>query len=369
MAFSWAQASLSDAVSSFKKGLGGESSSHAKTNFDLFYDIRPNDWYKTYPFYFEIKNGKDTVASFYLPIPPQQMSLQQVSTSEAHPTIGGVVTEVSAPVFYMVTMSGTTGMSLNATGVANPGSEVKQRQTFDDLAGGPGIGSKLARSVSKNIESIANIVTPEENVPFFKYGSAVGTLGSGTSYNDQAVRKFESLMGTASTTTIGSAMAKIAGKMARAFIGNVGDKKVASIYVNGFSWEHGLKQFFLLYQRERSRGAVDSLYFVDAKNNNRYACVPKNVQFVKSANMPYVSQYTISLKCWSDAKDGKLNISDESSRFHETAAVNRFEGDLSEAFTVSAAAAITSFYKTRVKLARYKDIGGAMTRDAGGSTF
>jgi hypothetical protein len=361
--------SLSDAASAFKEGLGGSSSTHAKTNFDLFYDIRPNDWYKTYPFYFEIKKGKDTVATFYLPIPPQQMSLQQVTTSEAYPTIGGVVTEVSPPVFYMITMSGTTGMSLNANGVSNPGSEVKQRQTFDDLAGGPGIGAKYARSLANNIESLANIITPEENVPFFKYGSAVSTLKEGISDNDAAVRKFESITGTVSKTTIASAVAKIAGKMARAFIGNIYDNKKASIYVNGFAWEHGLKQFFLIYQRERGNGAVDGLYFIDAKNNNRYACVPKNVQFTKSVNIPYVSQYTIGLKCWSDVEGGKLNISDDKTAFHKIAAGNRFEGDLSEAFTVSAAAAITSFYRTRVKLARYKDIGGAMARDAGGSTF
>jgi hypothetical protein len=344
------------------EGFGGGAVTSEKTDLSMFYTVNPNDWYKTYPFYFQFFTKEGTAITFYLPIPPQQMTMQQMTTSEAHATIGGVVTEVSAPVFYNINMVGTTGLSLNAVGVSNPGSEVKGRQTFEDLSGGGGVASKLARSLSKNIESLANVVTPEETVPFFKYGSAVNTLTE----DEPASVTWENLA-TAPTgegPTANKAIGKMIGQVARSFIGNVGDNKQPSWYLNGFTWEHALKQFFLIYQRERSKGTVGQLYFIDSKSNNQFACVPKAVQFSKASNQPYISQYTIALKCWSDAFDGFLSASNFKAK-----PIDRFEGDLAEVYTVSAASVITSFKKTVLKFNRVKDVGGAMVRDAGGSAF
>lgn len=343
----------------------------APTNFALFYEVCPNDWYQTYPFYFEIMDKANTqaVATFFLPVPPQQMSVQFLSTAEAYASLGGVVSEVSAPVFYMINMSGTTGMSLNAIGVSNPGSSVNQRKTFDELSGGSSYAAKLARSLARNAENlVGGFVTPEETVPFFKYGSAVNTLKEGST--DDVVTDFESLKPAGSVESglmskIGAAVGKMLSGAAMAFTGNISDSKEAGLYLNGFTWDHALRQFFLIYQRERGEGSIGDLYFTDMKNGCRYACVPKNLQFTKSAQSPYITNYQIQLKCWSTAPKGNLDVNSDTG----ITAVNRFEGDLAEVYTVSAASVITSFQKTRVKLARAKDIGGAMARDAGGSTF
>lgn len=362
--------SFADLKKGLSSALTGGSVSSYTPDLHMFYSVNPNDWYKTYPFYFQFETTSNDTITFYLPVPPQQMTTQHVSTSEAHATVGGVLTEVSAPVFYMITMAGTTGMALNALGVSSPGSEVKQRQTFDELAGGGGILSKSVRSLTKNIEDLATgVISPEPLVPFFRHGSAVNTVpeeltSKGTPY------KWENLTdgNTSGAGTAAGAIGKMLGQVAKSIVGNVFDNKDASWYLNGFTWEHALKQFFLIYQRERSKGTVAQLYFYDIKNNNKYACIPKNVQFTKSTNTPYVSNYQIALKCWSDHPTGSIATSLQTS-VREGKEVDRFKGDLAEVYTVSAASVITSATRTIKKFARTRDIGGAMARDAGGSTF
>jgi hypothetical protein len=363
--------SISDIKNSFSDALtGGLMPSTVRPSLSMFYTVNPNDWYKTYPFYFEFETTDGNTVNFYLPVPPQQMTIQHVSTSEAHPTVGGVVTEISAPVFYMINMAGTTGVSLNALGVSNPGSEVKQRQTFDELTGGSGILSKAGRSLTKNISDLAGgIVGGEPLVPFYKQGSAVNTVPEESLVKD-APGRWESLSSgsKSGSGSIAGAIGKMVGQVAKSLVGNMFDKKEASWYLNGFTWEHALKQFFLIYQRERSKGTAHVLYFYDIKSNNRYACIPKNVQFTKSTQNPYASTYQIALKCWSDQKDGSLATPMSPSE-REAVAVDRFSGDLAEVYTVSAAAVITRVTKTIKKLKRVDDVGGAMARDAGGSTF
>lgn len=352
-------------------GLGGKAvATETKPSLSMFYTIEPNDWYKTYPYYFQIKKTDFSLATFYLPIPPQQMSIEQVSAAEAHATLGGVVTEVSAPVFYMINLAGTTGMSLSAVGVNTPGSQVKQRQTFEELSGGTNIMAKFARSVAKNAEDlVGGFVTPEQTTPFFKYGSAVNTLKEKIE-KPKTPETWENLSepqkGSEGLEKAWNSFKESVGGAVRAAIGNINDNKQASWYLNGFTWEHALRQFFLIYQRERGAGEVLQLYFVDAKSNTRYACVPKRVQFTKTANTPFVSQYNISLKCWSDQDGGSLDATATSSKSKE---IDRFGdgGDLAEVYTVSVAAAVGSFYRTYTKWNRKKSVGSALMRDAGGS--
>ena len=87
------------------------------------WDIDGEDWYKVYSYQFVITDSKafgsfgnkDEII-YTLPIPPQSMSVRMIPASQATATIGGVVEETNANVFWSLNMSGTTGIAVSRIG-------------------------------------------------------------------------------------------------------------------------------------------------------------------------------------------------------------------------------------------------------------
>jgi hypothetical protein len=308
------------------------------TNF--YYNCSPADWYKLYPFVFQIRDitakassrsrrTKDTdaglQATFYLPIPPQSMTTQQLSTAIAHPTLGGVVEECSAPVFWTITLVGTTGMAMNGSDKAP---YTSGRRSFEDVSGQKGVIAETAANLAnKVLDTASSFITSEKSLPFGLNGSAV------TTPQDSVVTELVS--SAASTSNWATQLAKAAS----AGLGG-GMAEEATPFSNGFIWDHALKNFFLIYQRERAKNPNLGLFFIDEKNRSAYRCVPRSVQFQKSSANPYVSMYTIILQCW-DLKD--------STEFKKPEAIDRFDpnkGDLKEVYTVTSTAMISSVMKS-----------------------
>jgi hypothetical protein len=337
----------------------------------LYGDIKifPNDWHKTFPYYFEImrtpssfENSFDTgvfsalktqtppaadvsVMTFFLPIPPQSYTIQHLPATEAHATLGGVVEETSAPVFWSISLVGTTGVSLNSDGKAL-GSAPNQRKSYEEMTGA-GMAGRIANAARGVVADLTvNNLTSEVALPFQSYGSAVNvTKNSGV--EDFAQKEPGKAKG------FFERMKEIVGG------GFAGEASDPSLLSNGFAWNEALKHFFLIYQREKAKNPSLSLYFVDVKTNSRYRCIPRSVQFQKSSQSPYMTQYNIVLKCW----DLKAAENDSAKR----ATIDRFSGDLQEAYTVNAVAMVSSVKKTLVKFNRVKDIGGSFVRDSAGS--
>ncbi len=318
----------------------------------LFYKVNPSNWHQTFPFYFEIRDlsqsaGSDTSIRVYLPFPPRSLTAKDVSTSEAHATIGGVVEETSPTVFYRLTLDGTCGVSANSFALTGSGSDILQtkfRKYVDDVTGRTNPLFRLIGSIS---DEISGVLGTEGVLPYSGQGSAVGgsnnaiapeKLGQGVSPPSSASFT-ERLRLTALRSTTNE------------------ESKNASLFSNGFAWTHTLRQLFLVYRREKSLNSNLALFFVDVKSNTEYRCIAKDVQLRRSAESPYMIDYSIELKCWDLQSVGGANV---------PKAINRFgpDGDLATVNTVTAVAIVTKIANTMRSLARGKDVAGAMVRNS-----
>lgn len=335
---------------------------NSKLDRSLFYTVDPSKWYKTFPYYFEIReavqeqsvdsiyardlvtfNKQEAVFTpcmrFYLPVPPQHMALQQLPATEATATMGGVVEETTDPIFHTITLAGTTGMSLRSEGVATDGDQkeikINQRREFEEMAGTGSLFGRVAFTATEVADSTANLITPENSLPFARFGSAVNTPDS------KDLNKIpQDIKDTITETWWERIKAQVSS-------GLFSSAENPTLFSNGYAWDHALRQFFLIYQREKAKKPNDfRLVFVDVKSNTEYSCIPRAIQFTKSANNPFVSNYNIVLKCW-DLAD--LSKDDLAVKFNAT---DRFNGDLGEVYSVNATAIFGEIQNIWVELAR-----------------
>lgn len=318
----------------------------------LFYKFYPQDWFKQYPFSFQIRTVVDNtnalkakdeaaIAICYLPIPPQSITVQQIASSVAHATIGGVVEEVSAPVFWTITLTGTTGLSMHTVGDLPEG--IKGRATFADMTGNANLAGKLSKSLTGALSKVnpLNAAVPEETLPFGELNSSVPTptnrdVGTKTGYVDK-------IDVTQPTGGAAGFFTKMGNNLLKGLTqGLFSDTPDVTDHANGYAWDQLLRQFFLIYQKERCNNNTLGLYFIDEKSNTAYQCVPRSVQFNKTAGNPFISQYTIILQCWN------LRAADD---LVTRIQIDRFDpknGDLAEVYTVTS----TQMVATAIKAVR-----------------
>lgn len=318
----------------------------------LFYNIQPENWHKTFPFYFDIMKGGSVVVRFFLPIPPQSLTVQAMSTSEAHATIGGVVEETSAPVFWTVTLAGTTGLSSNDPGLngwQDNQLSPRFRQVFDELTG---LTNPFARLIGGALDGALSAFDAENLLPYASAGSAVNTPPKGA----QMVSALAEA-GAADNTAKENPFDKITKHLGKTFA----PPKAGSptVFSNGFSWSHGLQQLFLIYQRAKSQDPSYELYFVNVKANTGHRCVARSVQFQQNDQTPYISSYVIVLKCW-DLQDAAYTANSRSE-------VDRFKGDLKEVYTASFTSAVSKIGNVMRKFNRKSDVAGALVKNSIGS--
>jgi len=326
------------------------TNTNGKWQPSLFYNINPSTWYETFPFLFEIREGEKSnlKCKFFLPIPPQNYTIQDMSTAEAHATIGGVVEEVNAPVFSMITLVGTTGMALNSPNLGDGVSAdllTKGRKYIDEVN-----GSQLAKIVRKITSgaliqgAIADIILPEteDSLQYQEGPSAVNTPTS-----EAEISKLFSPADNSTTSFL------------EQFKENFKQNIPKNEFSNGWAWSQALRQFFLIFQRERQANENLSLYFVDHKSRTHYRCVPRSVQFQQNANAPYLINYTIILKCW--------ELKDVQKMSSKAKSVNRFSGDLKEVTSTSITSIVSKVGKTCNTLNRFPSVAGSFVRNSTGS--
>jgi len=339
------------------------------TDFSLFYDIRPGNWYKTFPFFFEIMDQIDDTpvlsARFFLPIPPQNMTVQDLSTSEAHATIGGVVEETTSGVFSLITMVGTTGLSSSQTDLTRASTDLNPqfRKYLDDLAGRTNpvaklVGSLATEVVNGIVDRVAAFATGEtSSLPYQNLGSAVPSSNIDSLENTK--RSVSELF---PRQVSGGQKPGFFGALANALASSVGlgDTNADGFrtpFANGFSWSHALRQLFLVYQREKSKNNNLALYFVDAKAGTRYRCVVRSAQFTQNARNPYLISYNISLKCW-EISNTEGGVSDKN--------IDRFAegGDLAVVNVLNATAVVTATRPLLNAWTRPGSVAGSMVKSS-----
>lgn len=234
------------------------------------------DWYKTYPYRFVIKEISDSSAPaqliYSLPIPPESLIIKPIYPSEAIPTMGGVVEEVSNVVFWQIAMSGTMPHAVSR----KDGTDDSPANLFRANVSTTGPLSSIVGGVLKPIEGA---LAKASNIAG---GFSSGGLGGGMQAVLQPPLPYKQ-------------SAVVDGE------GNSSN--------NGFSEIHKLQKFFLLYQRVATRFSQDLkntdlkgkkfvLIFENIKDGQSFRVIPKDTTFVKTAQSPYTYKYQLTFVAW-----------------------------------------------------------------------
>lgn len=282
------------------------------------YPSNGKNWYQTFPYVFSIIDlSGDTKPENYhyaLPIPPESLTTQMVAPSDAIPTLGGVIEEPSAAVFWNIQMAGTTGMGIGRSGVAID-SVNKPASVFRDVIPKTGIATSLMLSLS----SAASYIT--------------GLTSAATEAFKDAEAGFSGTAAAASRT----AEYLIQPHLPYTYSAVPADS-------NGYTEIHRLHKFFIFYTHLNSRrdmvtSNIDvsqykkkqyALYFNNYKDNQKFRIVLKNFTIVKSAGSPFLYRYQIQLKGWHlqpvDEEMGKP--------------IDRFKTDLASVSTITVTSAV-----------------------------
>lgn len=218
------------------------------------YTIKYENWFKTIPYALRIislieeDDGtldelEDTPKYFFFPVNPESISINTPFATVVTPTLGGIVQEHSGPVFYNITLSGTTGVI----------------PALDHSTGVP-------RSASAELRPL---VSDNGLIP----SDALGGFGAST------------------INTINNAVSAITGTSSK-MVGTKQNRK------SGYTAFHVLYKFLWLYHFAKSNGAKQQLRFMNYKDNNMYDCVVQNFTLSRDKSRPHLYQYTIQLKGW-----------------------------------------------------------------------
>lgn len=267
-----------------------------------FLVVNPKDWHKLFPFTFQIKaNGRGRPSYTYtLPIPPESITTKMIVASEATPTLGGVVEETSANKFWMIQLTGTTGMAVGRMGDSYKKAE-DSADKFREVLSTTGLLSGVGANINSGGSRIAGVINQTHNA--YTSGSVAGVAAGAAG-----------LVGLASQPVLPYASSAV-------------DKKS-----NGYSEMARIHKFFHMYSIKHENDPTGySLYFINHKDGQKFRCVLKDFSVQKSSQEPHLYRYRIALKCWEPTAPAK-NLG------NDKRAVNRFDpakGDLKTVNTLN----------------------------------
>ena len=269
-----------------------------------WWEIFPERWHEVFPYQFVIKQTTpggfitqaDTVgedlAIYTLPIPPQAMSMRMVPASQITPTLGGVVEETSANVFWDISLNGTTGTAVGKKG---------------DLASQMNGSASSSNPVEHWYDSAVNLFVGQAPKVATKFREVIKTTGemSGIfgALQNAAGRALGTLDQIDKLTQPGS-VAGAAGAAAGAIQSELlpspmFTSSAVSRLRNGFGEIQQMERFFLVYSR--LRGAFPKEFYLKFrmyKTNQEWTCAVKDFQILQSSQQPHLYKYSIQLRCW-----------------------------------------------------------------------
>jgi len=211
------------------------------------YQIKYENWYKTIPYALRIVNLAENNSTgqmrFFFPVNPDSLNINTPFAAVVTPTIGGIVQEHSCPVFYNISISGTTGI-------------------IPDLDHSTGVSRNPQKETRPNVDSGSVIPT-----------NALGGFGAST------------------INAINSAVSAIAGTSSKMVDGTRNR-------TSGYTAYHMLYKFIYLYHLAKSEGSKHQLRFINYKDNNQYDCVVTNFTLSRDKGSPHLYRYSIQLKGW-----------------------------------------------------------------------
>jgi hypothetical protein len=275
---------------------------------EKLWEVNGQDWYKIFAYQFKVVRPGGTPYYYTLPIPPQAYECKPIIPSKVTPTIGGVTEENSAVTFWLINMSGTTGISASrAEGDEKTRKQVagKFRETISTTG--------LLSGTFANIDRIIN--------------KAVGVLDTA----GNIIQAFDDKNPTPGLNTISGATGEVVGAVNNALLPPLPySASAVNGVTNGFTEAEELQKFFYIYQKLKSENPDDyNLYFINYKTNQQWRVIVKSFSLQKSAQNPMLYRYGISLQGW----DVTPSSSDPADRVE----TNRFgqNGDLKSINTMA----------------------------------
>jgi len=271
---------------------------------EFLWTVTGENWYKYFGYLFSVK--KENTGSeahwfhYMLPIPPQSYVCKPIMPSQVTPSLGGVIEEVSAVKFWLISMEGTTGI---AGGRDSDDEQREKLQTkFRDTVATTGLLSGAFAQVTGNVNKVASMV--DRGIDIIKDPSL-----------QNAAYQLKGAVNDAFTPPIPYASSAVHGKH------------------NGFVEAYALKKFFYVYHMLKSYAAKDfSLYFTNIKTDQSWKIIVKDFHLQQNAQNPFLIRYNINLQAWDVGRAKRIEgINDNTKDFDRFGAY----GDLGEVNSVN----------------------------------
>lgn len=272
-------------VSSATSAIGGVTSTVGiESTSTQPYEITPTNWYKSLPYGFAFYDITSTEAgspksTIYLPISPNNLSMNTNFATNIITTLYGIVEEHSEIRYYDITISGNTGYAPRFVAPFEPGTRNEDSQSLGRKAfetGGIDLGGFLPE-VTNTINQALNI-----------YQDISDTISGGPK-NPTGISP---------------------------------DK-------TGYVAFHNLNRFFKKYKADTAQISASSqavsspltfpknqkvtrqlhpLQFLNYKDGLKYDCIPISFTMTRSADNPLLYNYTIRLKAFNERNVNEKNL-------------------------------------------------------------
>jgi hypothetical protein len=236
----------------------------------------------------ESKKNYSKKIIYTLPIPPDGLTVKPIMAQEATATVDAVVEESSPNVFWMITLTGTTGIAIDREDTNEAAKSFRQSLGTTGLLAGVGASLNKLASTATAVLGVGENGAPES------IGDVTGNVAE-------------------------FAQAALLPKLpyASSAIGSTN---------NGYTEMNLLHRFLIAYgDLKRTVPMQTSLYFINHKDKQQFRVVVKDFQIRKSVSEPYLYRYSITLKGWD------LKNPDQT----EAKPIDRFKGDLSPVNTLT----------------------------------
>jgi hypothetical protein len=229
-------------------------------------------WYKARPYGFKFTNAEGASSTIYLPILPSNLNIRTNFATNITTTLYGVVEQHSENRYYDISIQGTTGFGPQFL-QHDDFSVQKGRDTFGNNADAPfslgGFLPEITNSINQLTNSMADIVGEGESNPTGLNADTNGYVAFHNFYRFLLEYKRqisqESEGGTSSSST------------------QAGFSSNTTSQIPGASGE-------------RSKSAP--LQFLNYKDGNQYDVVIQNFTLNRSADKPFLYNYSITMKAY-----------------------------------------------------------------------
>lgn len=262
------------ATSQFKKGTDRLDFSKMDEQVYSIKDKETN-WYVSLPYGFEVtlKDGKSAVQ--YLPISPNNITIQTHMATNVVTTLYGVVEEHSEIRYHDITIQGTTGYMPKYTA----------HELLPDKKGAP--SKSLASSFLDKAKSAATqFFTPRDNKSSGRQ-SAQGNESPAVSEVFAAFPKTANILKSTKDLLTGGDDLRMGVDLSK----------------TGYIAFHNLQRMFHLYKKDASSTGKRTtptrpIQFLNQKDGVRYDCAPIQFSVVRSAESPMLYNYSITFRAY-----------------------------------------------------------------------